>query len=206
MNQTKDQPQNEKEQSIEYIDIKNERDNLIAAYNNLWAERLDYNDRKWETIRTLVSLTTGMLAAIGGITFFDKNQNYQVIGILGCILILFAVLIGIWTLINIHHESELQSYTEFSIFQIEKSLGLHKQITNPWLPDYPYIFGRKHRIYGWRTKEAYRVGKKGSGDLLEDWAKTRVNGSSFNKLSFWLCLICFSICLSFGVILISLAW
>ncbi len=134
------------------------RDALLAAYSALNDVQLDYNERKWETVRTTATLALGILAAVGGLAaavgsvaagvltsiavaeIRDLTAVQELIlGIQPCVgglvLLLLAVILVVagyflrnWTNQNIARESRLQYYTEFPMYQIEKLLGLHQQV------------------------------------------------------------------------------
>lgn len=184
---------------IDFSDKKYDQ-RLIAVYNALNQEKLDYVDRKWETIKTTTYITIGIIAGTGAIsTAFENSDTLKLA--FGILLFIIGPVINIWSFLNIRRESKLQFFSEFSTYQIEKLWDLHNPIkeNKNWLPKYPYIFERKHREYQFNS--TVRLDKYKNNPPLE-WAKGRVRNQEFLIYELVLNLMCCIGSLVFGFILI----
>jgi hypothetical protein len=158
---------------------KNEEFRVV--YNALSDERIDYNNRKWETVRTMIALTASFWLII-----------------LGAGLIFYGISIASWVKRNVERESKAQFFAEFSMYQIEKLWGLHDDIEeeNIWLKKYPKLFGELHLNF------TFRLDGKATGGNLEEWANIRVQKSSFVRMVTYIANICTTICVIIGSSLI----
>src|SRR5689334_3671480 len=78
---------------------------LLAAYAALNAQQLDYNERKWETVRSASLIILGILAAVGGIVSGEGGHNKWVLGSVALILVALGIWIRSWIISNVRRES-----------------------------------------------------------------------------------------------------
>jgi hypothetical protein len=119
---------------------------LYVAYSSLSDSRIDYNVRKWDTIRAASIIALGVLAAVAGL--LSRNSISRVAAVVAAVsLPVSAGLLWLWARTSITREAGLQYADEFSMYQIERLLGLHREIgeEDRWLPGYGFLFGEKHR-------------------------------------------------------------
>jgi hypothetical protein len=179
--------------------LKGKENELIAVYNGLIQEKLDYVNRKWETVKSSTYLTIGLLAGIGAIT--TTNPHPPLLLILGALLIGISPIIFIWCYSNVKREAELQTFNEFSIFQIEKIWGFHNMIdgSEQWLTGYPFIFEQKHLSIFFhcdiRVDEYIKNPPKA-------WVNGRVKNQKFLQSVLFLNIICLIISIILGIALI----
>jgi hypothetical protein len=173
---------------------------LTAIYTALNAVQLDYNERKWGTVRASSTLTLGVLAAIGGLAASDAASDKWVLRLLAVTLVALGSAIFWWARRNILRESALQYHAQFPMYQIEKLLGVHEKIPDNlrWLPNAEYIFGPKHLSYKFRSEI---VGLKESDDPINDWVDGRLKHHMFIDTVGGFSLILFVVCVWVGVTL-----
>ena len=179
---------------------------LLGIYSAQSAARLDYNERKWETVRSASLLIFGLLAGVGAIATSEVARSTFVLGLLGVSLWVVGIAVYFWTNSNLRRESELQYFVEFSMYQIEKLLGAHGTIPkkSQWLPPYKYIFNEKNLSYKFRAEMDRREFKN---DPVKAWVNSRIKRHNFlktvNAFSFILLFICLWVG---GVLLIIAIW
>ena len=189
-------------QSPQEPTVTNDSTVLLGIYSAQSAARVDYNERKWETVRSASVLTFGLLAGIGAIATIVQENGLALI-LLGASLWIFGFIISNWTNSNIKRESELQYAVEFSMYQIEKLLGAHGVVpsTSRWLPTYKYILEKKHIYY----KHNANIDEN---ELQEDPLSALVNGrmkntnANFLKTVNRFSLMLLSICVWVGLVLL----
>lgn len=154
------------------------RDDLRTVYQATMISRVDFRTRIWETIKTAALLSTGTLAGVGGIAASNVTPK-EYFAILGVLLIVIGIYLGFWTYYNVRREQALQYHDEFTLYQIEKLLGLHERIPEKfrWKPNAPSIFNRKHLSSTYRSKLVKRVG----ADPVEEWVQGRLANQLFLK-------------------------
>lgn len=189
-------------QSPQEPTVTNDSTVLLGIYSAQSAARVDYNERKWETVRSASVLTFGLLAGIGAIATIVQENGLALI-LLGASLWIFGFIISNWTNSNIKRESELQYAVEFSMYQIEKLLGAHGVVpsTSRWLPTYKYILEKKHIYY---KHNANIDENELQEDPLSAWVNGRMKNTNANFLKtvnrFSLMLL--SICVWVGLVLL----
>jgi hypothetical protein len=177
---------------------------LLGIYSALKDIQLDFNERKWETIRVATTLILGVLVGIGGLAASQMANSRLVFAFLGLSLLVLGTAVSIWTVYNVRRESKLQFEVDLSMFQIEKLLGVHKEIPEEfrWLPPYKYIFGIRHLDNKYHINvdpkefENYPVGA-----WVNARAKRHVFMSTVGNLAFIMWLICAWV----GIILLIIA-
>jgi hypothetical protein len=164
---------------------------LRAVYPALQSMQIDFSERKWETVRAASFLALGLLAAVGGIAAQARFQRWYVLAVLAVTLLAVGFLLGRWVRSNVIRESKLQFHVEFSMYQIEKLLGLHEPIPPPWRwhPKAEYVFGRKHLEYSFNA-DAPRERPEGD-DYEGEWVDARAARSGFVKTTVGFSLIVF---------------
>lgn len=177
---------------------------LLGIYSAQSAAQLDYNERKWETVRSASLLTFGLLAGVGAIATSEVAHSRLVLGFLGASLWAFGIAIFFWTNSNLRRESELQYFVEFSMYQIEKLLGAHGIVpsASQWLPPYQYIFDEKHRSYKFRADINQDEFQK---NPVKAWVNGRIKKHNFLKAVNTFSLILLFICLWVGGALLIIA-
>jgi hypothetical protein len=153
------------------------KEDLRVVYQTIAASRIDFRDRIWETIRTAALLALGILAAVGGIAAGGVPQALYTI--LGAILIIVGLYIYWWTRYNVRREQALLYHDEFTLFQIEKLLGLHERLSpdQRWKQNSPYMFSLKH------LSPNYKCGLTEDDELdpVEAWVRGRLSRQDFQK-------------------------
>jgi hypothetical protein len=188
-----------------------DKDVLLGIYSALNAVQLDYNERKWETVRSASLLTLGMLAAVGGlVSRSDISHSRFALGVMGLSLMVFGTAIFRWTRRNIYRESALQYHVEFPMYQIEKLLGVHQEIPESlrWLPDSKYIFGEKHLNYEFRAAidmQNPKEVKEQKESPVNAWVTRRLKYHEFRQTVGIFTLILLSICFFVGAVLLAVA-
>lgn len=160
---------------------------LLEIHN---ANRIDYNVRKWETLKFFQSI---ILAILGGdvvaITAGIDHNLFCHGGIAG---LAFAVAIAILPTIvlaaavlaisNMRRESDLLYGEEAQCFKIAKYLGLDRLLSKEqqWIPGDEHLLMPK-----WRD---YRHGLGSSADAMrfEEWVGDRTKHHQFLRYTRWL--------------------
>jgi hypothetical protein len=132
---------------------------LRDMYKVLSDSRIDYNVRKWDTIRTAALFALGVLAAVGGLLTRTAVPSVAYFIAAG-VLVLMAGVLWWWVRTSVTREAGLQYSVEFSMYQIEKLLGLHRRLRDEdrWLPDHEYIVSEKNLHYTFRTVDGSEAG------------------------------------------------
>lgn len=166
--------------SSEPTDHNFDPESLRAVYPALQSMQIDFSERKWETIRAASFLALGLLAAVGGLVSQKLFQRWYVYLILALTLVSVTILLARWTNRNIIRESQLQYHVEFSMFQIERLLGLHKEVPVSWRwhPEVKHIFGTKHLDYRFHAHDQERFLAE-NDDHEAAWVEARAQTSSF---------------------------
>lgn len=163
-------------------------DQLLHVYAELNATRLDYNERKWETVKSSSVLVLGLLAAVGGLAQSEKIKAENGFLFLGLTTIFVGYWVYRWTLGNLKRESELQYHVEFPMYQIERMIGLHGVIPREqrWLQTADRLFGGKHTSVLFGVDEHFRATMGGSDQRGEDadraihaWVQARLSHHRF---------------------------
>lgn len=125
---------------------KERREDLRVVYKATQDSRIDFRVRIWETIKTSILLSAGLFAVAGGIWSHDRVTPWILI-LYGVALVVLGLWLGRWTYANTMREQSLQFYDEFTLFQIEKLLGLHQKIKEDsrWM---------RKEDNGWQKEEA----------------------------------------------------
>lgn len=159
-------------------ELDRDPETLRAVYAMLGQERIDYNVRKWDVLRVASVFALGMFAAAGGLLSADRTSPTADV-VTGILLPAASAMLWFWAHQGIRRESALQYRTEYSMYLIEKLLGLHRPMGEPddrWLPDEPYMFGRKHRTW---TFAAQGDGGGPQHRDLEWWVQQKVSNHGF---------------------------
>lgn len=122
---------------------KEYRDKLINFYHEFNSNRIDYNTRKWETVKFFTSLYTALITATVAISTNINPDSKSLLYILP----ISAIIVSYFGGKNLERESELLFKQEVSMFKIEKYLGLHDEIPEDkrlFRCD-PYLIPQKHR-------------------------------------------------------------
>ena len=183
-----------------------DKDTLLSIYSTLNSTQLDYNERKWETLRIASTLSVGILAAIGGLVASNIIEDGLMIGCLGVFLMIIGLFIYRWLIGNIEREASLQYFTEFSMYQIEKLLGLHKEIPEKfrWFPHSGFMFDKKHVDYQYKADIDLRD-KELEIDPIQVWVKGRIKNHELIKIVKYFAMILLSTYLVIGFALIVTA-
>ena len=154
--------------------------NLLELFKEFNKNRIDYNERKWETIKFFESIFTALIvASIGGfisaIHFKVLNNVFVLIGLLllpvcSCISLIFGIL-------NLKRESKLLFIEEASMFKILKLISLPDKIhvDKRWIPGDEFFLPLKYRDY----KYGLNPNKINENLDFEKWLDLRINKHSF---------------------------
>ena len=120
-------------------------EDLRAAYAVLSSSRVDYNVRKWDAVRTGSVVALGIFAATAGLLSRSSAPRAAYVAA-AVTLPISALLLCWWTHQNIKTEARNQYSDEFSMYQIEKLLGLHEEIppADRWLPQRSGVISAKN--------------------------------------------------------------
>lgn len=148
---------------------------LRDFYKVLSDSRIDYNVRKWDTIRTAALFALGVLAAVGGLLTRSSVPSAAYF-IASGVLVLMAGVLWWWVRTSVTREAGLQYSVEFSMYQVEKLLGLHRPLrpADRWLPDHPYIVSEKNLMHTFRTADGTEGGR-----TLDWWLAAKKKRQSF---------------------------
>jgi hypothetical protein len=176
---------------------------LRMEYGVLSQARIDYNVRKWDVVRVASVFALGVFAASGGLLARDDAPRIGYL-IAGPVLVISAAILWWWARDGIRRESRLQYATEFSMYQIERQLGLHDSIPadDRWLPGQARLFGEKHTDWTFRT--GARPDDASGRHDLDWWLDEKVGAHVFVGAVDLLFLSFFLATVGFGVALVSL--
>ncbi len=203
----KDHFMNKDEYKISDFRAKNGISNqdYLAIYKTLNDSRIDYNVRKWETLRTTSIIVFGMLTGIIASATTEFARKQIVFIMLGALAIITGVSISIWTYMNLRRETENQYFNDFSMFQIEKILGMHQKLkpNESWLPNFPYMFGDLHLDYLSHSE----IKNNEAGYLknpVKAWVTGRIRENRFRFVGyvFWYSIILAVLSIGIGSILL----
>lgn len=163
---------------------KEYKDELINFYHEFNTNRIDYNTRKWETVKFFSSLHIALITAtvaISTIIYKNGSINPDPKPLLYFLPISAIIVLCLgWR--NLKHESELLFEQEASMFKIEKYLGLHNNEIpeyKRWLPGDPYLIPQKHRDIFQGAKSLEKKDLKSI--TTKDWVKARLQEHGFLK-------------------------
>jgi len=104
------------------------REDLRTIYKATQDARLNFRGRIWDTIRTSATLVAGLLVAAAAVVFRRGEADAVSLLVIGLALLVVGVVIGGWNYLNAKEEQEHQLKLEFTLYQIEHLLGLHRVI------------------------------------------------------------------------------
>jgi hypothetical protein len=150
---------------------------LLKLHNE---NRIDYNVRKWETLKFFQTIITAILTAIvAGIIAMYKlpEWNALIFRIPIALLTIISFLSALYARKNLKRESELLYLEELQIFKITKLLGLDITIEpkDRWLSDDEFLLLEKWRLSNFRTGKINPTNTK-------DWLKAKISIHSFLSL------------------------
>jgi hypothetical protein len=156
--------------------------NMLSLHNT---NRIDYNNRKWETIKFFQSINTAIIAGaiVGLYTIAGKGPHLSVRIAITC-LPLLAILSSILAISNLRRESRLLYLEELQMFKIAKLLGLDIDIRKK----YRWLKCDTHLLL-----DKWRLSTHGTGDkapvTAEEWLDRRTKGHRFAHIFNWLFLL-----------------
>ena len=181
-----------------------DKDYLLKLYHEFNSSRIDYNTRKWETVKFFTSAHTALITATVAIaTFMIEYGSIDThTKLLLSILPISAIIIAILGYESLKRESKLLFEQEASMFKIEKYLGLHNEISEDkrWLPADPYLVPPKHRDIFYRTR--CLINKDRKSITFEEWLNDRMRGHKFLGIMGVVFLVELGIALALVVIII----
>lgn len=125
------------------------RADLRAIYQATQDARLDSRGRIWDTMKISATLVAGLLVVAGAAYVRKDGIAPNLLAWFGGSLMVVGIGTGIWNFFNALEEQREQAKAEFTLFQIERLLGLHDEISpsdrwpNPQ-SKYPYMFHASH--------------------------------------------------------------
>ena len=150
---------------------------LLELHNS---NRIDYNTRKWETVKffhgaAFLLLTASLAAVVAAAR--DSKLDHPLVRLFLSALLIIVFVSALYGRRNIERESRLLFIEEYQMFKMAKLLGL--DITLPanerWLPTDEHVLPEK-----WR-KWNYGIASKQTA-TLEDLATARVQNHEFANL------------------------
>ncbi|NOZ46061.1 MAG: hypothetical protein GXO79_04680 [Chlorobi bacterium] len=132
--------------------------NLLELFKEFNKNRIDYNVRKWETIKFFESIFTALIVStMGGIITAAKlNVIDNTLVMFGLLLLplcaIFALFFGIK---NLNRESRLLYIEEATMFKILILLDLPEKIpeNKRWIPGDEFLLPPKYRDYKYGINE-----------------------------------------------------
>ncbi len=160
---------------LESDDLKNNKDILTELLKLHNSNRIDYNDRKWETIKffqTIISaLLAGTVAAIIGIS---ENSVSIFVKIAIISLPVISCFSSFFALDNLWRESRLLYLEELQMFKIANLLGINTEVKE----DKRWLSGDRYLLL-----DKWRLNNYGTGDKkpteVEEWVKARMDEHRF---------------------------
>lgn len=176
--------------------VEENRSSLIELLRMHNTNRLDYNDRKWETLKYFQTIITASLGVIiaGFLKMIESDQNYGTIfKIVFASFNLIPIIASLSAMSNLKRESRLLFFEELQMFKIAKMLGLDVEVDEQfrWLPQDKYLLLRK-----WKYKY---------GEDPEHWVDTRMRNHNFLSHFKWLFYIelCLCVTMIFSILFYS---
>lgn len=125
---------------------------LMKLHND---NRIDYNTRKWETLKFFQTVVSALLAvnvaAVVTVSKPDYHDSEYIVTIklIVCVLALVGSIISYLAINNLSRESELLFFEELQIFKIAKLMGLNVELSEnlKWLPADKYFLSDKWSDY-----------------------------------------------------------
>lgn len=171
---------------------------LLELHN---ANRIDYNTRKWETVKffegvytVLMGSTAVLLAAIQKEDLWGVS-TFAVTAVALPIISAVSALLGAW---NLSRESRLLFLEEAQVFKLAHFLGLNRTLDQDqrWLAGEPDLLMKK-----W-TDSAYGTKGLGKAPCLDQWLEARMEGHRFADIF----AILFTIEAAFSLLIAILVW
>lgn len=141
--------------------------NLLNLHNT---NRIDYNNRKWETVKFFQTIISALLGgAVGAIISADDalplvNRPIMILPTLAFLSAGFAIL-------NLFRESEWLKREEIQMFKLARALGLDVEISHEkrWFGADKYLLMQK-----WRLSDNERERNKAASKPLDAWITGQV--------------------------------
>ncbi len=155
--------------------------NLLELFKELNKNRIDYNIRKWETVKFFESIFTALIVAtIGGIiTSVRLNVINNILILFGLILLPLCAIIALFFGIkNLKRESRLLYMEEGTMFKILKLLDLPEKIPKDkrWIPGDEFLLPSKYREFN------YGIDKIDENIDFDGWLKLRTKNHKFSSI------------------------
>ena len=154
--------------------------NLFELFKELNKNRIDYNIRKWETVKFFESIFTALIVAtIGGIiTSVKLGVIHNLLIVFGLILLpLCAIIALIFGIRHLKRESSLLYMEEGTMFKILKLIDLPERIPKDKrsIPGDEFLLPTKYRNYNYGIEEF-------NEDInFDDWLQLRTNNHKFSS-------------------------
>ena len=150
---------------------------LLKLHNT---NRLDYNNRKWETLKFFQTIITAILTAIvAGIVAMYKlpEWNALIFRIPIAILTIISFLSALSAMKNLKRESELLYLEEMQMFKVTKLLGLDitLELKDRWLSGDEFLLLDKWRLNDFGTKKITPTN-------TTEWLKARISRHRFLRI------------------------
>ena len=151
---------------------------LIDLHNR---NRIDYNDRKWETVKFFQGIFSALIVAtVAAVIAGELGQH--VFDNLGVRLLIAAMpllsAVALWSgLANLRRESRLLLLDEYQIFKLARLAGLDVELQpeQRWLANDPYLL-----LDAWRDS---RCGSEGFvAKTPTEWVDARLKNHKFLRL------------------------
>jgi len=155
------------------VDLDKRLWDLLVLHN---LNRIDYNNRKWETVKFFQTIISALLAASLAAIYAMIGKSIPT-AIYNCIVIfpIIAAVASILALVNLKRESKLLFLEELQMLKIAKFIGLDIEVpeNKQWIRGDSFLLLSK-----WRSP-AHGTGRD-DFSTVEEWLSARSNGHRFN--------------------------
>ena len=161
------------------------KNNMLELFKEFNKNRIDYNVRKWETLKFFQSIFSALtVASVGGIiTAISLNVINDILVLVGLLLLPVCSCIALWVgMRNLKRESRLLYIEEASMFKLLKFISLPNKVPEDkrWIPGDEFLLPIKYRDYKYGIDEK-ELNKKEQLNF-DDWLKLRMKGHLFSHL------------------------
>lgn len=154
---------------------------MLELFKEFNKNRIDYNIRKWETIKFFESIFTALIvASMGGIiTAVKLDVINNVLVLTGLLLLPICSCIALYFGIrNLNRESRLLFIEEASMFKILKLISLPDKVpeSKRWIPGDEFLLPPKYRDY------KYGMDEIKENPNFEEWLDLRTKKHEFSHV------------------------
>jgi len=190
---------------------------LLSLHNT---NRIDYNTRKWETVKFFQTVITALLAAtVATMYALSGKQGITLLWRISAILPFISAISSYLAIKNLSRESRLLFIEEVQMFKIARLIGLDISVpeTKRWVPDDdkllplkwtdPTFRANPGNVRGWwiRIWRRYFPPKdRRPARNIDEWLDRRMKGHVFHNIFVWLFIAeCFCSIALIGVLFLE---